>query len=94
MGDETDRGFVAAYGRAAAESFMSAYFDQLSADTVIDNRSLDLLFKGGLVVDGTRAPPFEGNIGVRDGRLMMLSEGHNAKADAVIDITEKVITPD
>jgi N-acyl-D-aspartate/D-glutamate deacylase len=93
MGDETDRDFIAAYGRAAAESFMSAYFDQLSADAVIDDRPLDLLFKGGLVVDGTGAPPYVGDIGVRDGRLMMLAEGHNVEADVVIDITEKVIAP-
>ena len=93
MGDETDRGFIAAYGRAAAESFMSAYFDQLSVDTAIDDRPLDLLFKGGLVVDGTGAPPYEGDVGVRDGRLLMLADGHNAKADAVIDVTEKIIAP-
>ena len=93
MGDETDRVFIAAYGRAAAESFMSAYFDQLSADMVIDNRPLDLLFKGGLVVDGTGAPPYVGDVGIRDGRLMMLAEGHNAKAEVVINITEKVIAP-
>jgi len=93
IGDETDRDFIAAYGRAAAESFMSAYFDQLSADAVIDNRPLDLLFKGGLVVDGTGAPPYKGDVGIRDGRLMMLADGHNVEADAVIDITEKVIAP-
>ncbi len=93
MGDETDRVFIAAYGRAAAESFMSAYFDQLSANMVIDNRPLDLLFKGGLVVDGTGAPPYVGDVGIRDGRLMMLAEGHNAKAEVVINITEKVIAP-
>ncbi|MEC8267011.1 MAG: amidohydrolase family protein, partial [Pseudomonadota bacterium] len=93
MGDETDRDFIAAYGRAAAESFMSAYFDQLSADTVIDTRPLDILFKGGLVVDGTGAPPHEGDVGVRDGRLLMLADGYNARADTVIDITEKVIAP-
>ena len=93
MGDETDRDFIATYGRAAAESFMSAYFDQPSANTVIDNRQLDLLFKGGLVVDGSGASPYEGDVGVRDGRLLMLADGHNAKADIVIDITEKVIAP-
>jgi len=93
IGDETDRDFIAAYGRAAAESFMSAYFDQLSADPVIDNRPLDLLFKGGLVVDGTGAPPYKGDVGIRDGRLLMLADGHSVKADTVIDVTERVIAP-
>ena len=93
MGDETDRGFIKAYGRAAAESFMSAYFDQLPADAASDDRPLDLLFKDGLIVDGTGAPPYVGDVGVRDGRLMMLPEGLAAKAEAIIEITGKVIAP-
>lgn len=93
MGDETDRGFIKAYGRAAAESFMSAYFDQLPADAASDDRPLDLLFKDGLIVDGTGAPPYVGDVGIRDGRLMMLPEGHTAKAEAIIEITGKVIAP-
>ena len=93
IGDETDRGFIKAYGRAAAESFMSAYFDQLSADTAIDERPLDLLFKGGLIVDGTGAPPYMGDVGIRQGRLVMLAEGHNAPADKVVGINGKVIAP-
>ena len=93
MGDETDRGFIKAYGRAAAESFMSAYFDQLPAEAARDDRPLDLLFKDGLIVDGTGAPPYVGDVGIRDGRLMMLPEGHTAKAEAIIEITGKVIAP-
>ena len=93
MGDETDRGFIKAYGRAAAESFMSAYFDQLPADAASDDRPLDLLFRDGLIVDGTGAPPYVGDVGIRDGRLMMLPEGHTAKAEAIIEITGKVIAP-
>ena len=93
IGDETDRGFIKAYGRAAAESFMSAYFDQLSADTAIDERPLDLLFKGGLIVDGTGTPPYMGDVGIRQGRLVMLAEGHNAPADKVVGINGKVIAP-
>ena len=93
MGDETDRGFIKAYGRAAAESFMSAYFDQLPADAASDDRPLDLLFKDGLIVDGTGAPPYVGDVGIRDGRLMMLPEGHAEKAEATIEITGKVIAP-
>ena len=93
MGDETDRGFIKAYGRAAAESFMSAYFDQLPAEAARDDRPLDLLFKDGLIVDGTGAPPYVGDVGIRDGRLMMLPEGHAEKAEATIEITGKVIAP-
>jgi len=93
MGDETDRGFIKAYGRAAAESFMSVYFDQLPADAASDDRPLDLLFRDGLIVDGTGAPPYVGDVGIRDRRLMMLPEGHTAKAEAIIEITGKVIAP-
>ena len=87
IGDETDRSFIKTYGRVAAESFMSAYFDQLS------EQPLDLLFKGGLIVDGTGAPPYVGDVGVRDRRLIMLAEEHTAQAETVIDVAGKVIAP-
>ena len=93
IGDETDRSFIKTYGRVAAESFMSAYFDQLSEHRAINDQSLDLLFKGGLIVDGTGAPPYVGDVGVRDRRLIMLAEEHTAQAETVIDVAGKVIAP-
>ena len=88
MGDETDRKFVREYGRTAAEAFMRAYFQQVSA-----NQPLDILFRGGVVVDGTGAAPYKGDIGIRDGRIVRLTGTQTPEAESEIDISGKVITP-
>ena len=49
IGDETDRDYIKAYGKAAAGSFMSAYFDQVPAKVVIDDQPIDFLFGGGVI---------------------------------------------
>ncbi|MDB2512367.1 amidohydrolase family protein [Luminiphilus sp.] len=88
IGDDTDLAFVKAYGRVAAEAFMSAYFDQQSA--VIN---ADIVFRGGLVVDGTGTAPFLGDVAVTDGHITMLTRGTEVTASKEIDITGKVIAP-
>ncbi|MDG1800083.1 MAG: amidohydrolase family protein [Luminiphilus sp.] len=88
IGDDTDLAFVKAYGRIAAEAFMSAYFDQQSA--VIN---ADIVFRGGLVVDGTGTAPFFGDVAVIDGHITMLTRDTEVAASKEIDITGKVIAP-
>ena len=53
----------------------------------------DLLFVGGRVVDGTSAPWFVADVGVRDGRIVAIGalSGHAAKR--TIDARSLVITP-
>jgi len=54
----------------------------------------DTLIRGGLIIDGTGAPAFQADIGIRDGKLTLLP--HNctsAEAGQVIDATGKYICP-
>ncbi|MBL8702696.1 MAG: amidohydrolase family protein [Alphaproteobacteria bacterium] len=43
----------------------------------------DLKIKGGLIVDGTGAPAFAGDVGVRDGRIVALGDAPDAAARTV-----------
>ena len=52
----------------------------------------DLLFVGGRVVDGTGAPWFRGDVGVRDGQIVAIGRSRG-KRDAAIDATGLVIAP-
>ncbi|MEW2329458.1 D-aminoacylase [Micromonospora chersina] len=54
---------------------------------------LDLLVAGGDVVDGTGSPSRPADIGVRDGRLVLLPPGSRTSAAEVIDATGMTVTP-
>lgn len=61
---------------------------------------LDIKFEGGTVIDGTGAPRFEGDVGVRDGKVVAIEraeEGRSALSDTtattVIDATGQVVAP-
>jgi N-acyl-D-aspartate/D-glutamate deacylase len=53
---------------------------------------IDLLIRGGKIVDGTGAPAFKGNVGVRDGRIAYIGEDE-PEANEVIDATGRFVTP-
>jgi len=57
------------------------------------NAHLDLLIEHGTVVDGTGSPGMHADVGVRDGRLELLAEGHQATAERRIDATGLVVAP-
>ena len=53
---------------------------------------LDLLIRGGSIVDGTGAPAFNGNIGVCDGKIAYIGSSQ-PRSREVIDATGRFVTP-
>lgn len=53
---------------------------------------LDILFKNGIVCDGTGQPLFRGNVGVQDGKIVLVGQD-TEDAAAVLDIDGLVIAP-
>jgi N-acyl-D-aspartate/D-glutamate deacylase len=54
---------------------------------------LDLIIRGGTIVDGTGAARFRGDVGVRDGRIAVIAPSIDETAAEVIDATGLVVTP-
>ena len=59
----------------------------------MSNNHYDLLIRNATIIDGTRAPRFQGDIGVRDGKIAEVGDLRNAQADRVIDATGHVAAP-
>ncbi|MFT3816804.1 MAG: D-aminoacylase [Rubrivivax sp.] len=53
----------------------------------------DLLIRGGTVIDGTRAPRFDADVAVRDGRIAAIGDLSDATADEVIDAAGRIVAP-
>jgi dihydroorotase/N-acyl-D-amino-acid deacylase len=58
-------------------------------------RDLDVLITGGSIIDGTGAPPFRGDVGVRGDRIVAVSRERLARARAVqvIEADGKIVAP-
>ena len=52
---------------------------------------LDIVIKGGRLVDGSGGEPFNSDIGIRDGKISEI--GNCGKADRIIDADGAIITP-
>ena len=55
--------------------------------------SLDLLIRGGTIVDGTGVPRHAGDVGVSGDRLRIIATGEQIVAAREIDATGKVVAP-
>jgi N-acyl-D-amino-acid deacylase len=53
----------------------------------------DLVIRNAVIIDGTRAPRFEGEIGVRDGRIAKVGRLDGATADREIDAGGRIAAP-
>ena len=56
-------------------------------------RRYSLLIRHGTVIDGTRAPRYEADVAIKDGRIAALGDLKNARADAEIDAEGKIVAP-
>jgi N-acyl-D-amino-acid deacylase len=54
---------------------------------------LDLLIKGGIVVDGTRHPSLQQDVGIKEGRIVAMEPKISATAARVIDATGLTVAP-
>ena len=54
---------------------------------------LDLLIIGGTVIDGTKAPRFDADVGVRGGRIVAIGKLQGRTARARLDARGKVVAP-
>jgi N-acyl-D-aspartate/D-glutamate deacylase len=52
----------------------------------------DIKIKGGTIIDGTGAPRFQGDIGIRDGRIVAVGEAPE-DAKRTIDASGAIVTP-
>lgn len=53
----------------------------------------DLLISGASVIDGTRAPRFEANVGIRDGRIAAIGDLKGHAATEEIDARGRILAP-
>ena len=56
----------------------------------------DLLVRNGTVIDGTRAPRFDADVGVRDARIVFIGRVDDASAGAArqtVDATARIVAP-
>src|ERR1700704_1741916 len=53
----------------------------------------DLIIRNGTVIDGTRAPRYRADVGVRSGRIERVGIFEREKADIEIDASGKIVAP-
>ena len=59
-----------------------------------ENRpEFDLLIRGGTVIDGTRAPRFDADIGIADGRVTAIGNLAGRSATRTLDATGLIVAP-
>lgn len=53
----------------------------------------DLLIVGGTVIDGTRRPRYEADVGIRGGRIVAIGNLRGQAAKTTLDASGKIVSP-
>src|ERR1041385_3832060 len=53
----------------------------------------DLVIKGGMILDGTRAPRYRGDIGIKAGRVAEIGKIDSGRAGRVLDASGMIVAP-
>jgi N-acyl-D-amino-acid deacylase len=53
----------------------------------------DLLIRGGTVIDGTRAPRFDADVGIRDGRIVAIGDLQGHTASRTLEAEGRIVAP-
>ncbi len=56
-------------------------------------QTYDVVIHGGRIVDGTGAPWYQGDVGIKDGKIVAIGRLNPAAARRAIDASGKVVTP-
>jgi N-acyl-D-amino-acid deacylase len=67
--------------------------DRTTPGNAPGEKTFDLLVRGGTVIDGTRAPRFDADVGVRDGRIVFIGDAGDARAARTIDARGRIVAP-
>ena len=67
--------------------------DQPARDTPKPEERVDLLLRGGKVIDGTGKPAFKADVAIDDGRIHLVGDAGGLQSDRTIDVSGLVIAP-
>src|SRR6202022_4318500 len=54
---------------------------------------LDLVIRGGMIIDGTRMPRFRGDLGIKDGRIAEIGRLRSTNGARVLDASGMIVAP-
>lgn len=62
-------------------------------DCSMAEQKLDVLVRGGEVIDGSKRPRFKADVGIRGGQIVAMGDLSGAQAERVIDASGKIVAP-
>lgn len=62
-------------------------------NTVLDEGALDLIIRGGTVIDGTRAPRFDADVGISKGKIVAIGDLSQRQAGQVLHARGRIVAP-
>lgn len=68
-------------------------FSSLFPKILTDERSLDILIKNGSIIDGTGKNEFIADIGIKNGRIVLIGNSTEVQAKQIIDVKGLKVTP-